>query len=85
MYYKLNYIDFAYRFNTRFIPIGQYEGSKIIDRLSGLWYQKRISAMDTVKLSLSIDSNIKIDQNSQRQYQDAQSAKALNDSGNVNA
>jgi type IV secretion system protein TrbE len=80
---KLNYIDFAYRFNTRFILIGQYEGSKIIDRLSSLWYQKRISTMDTIKLSLSIDSNIKINQNSQMQYQDAETAKALNDSGNV--
>lgn len=80
---KLNYIDFAYRFNTRFILIGQYEGNKIINRLSSLWYQKRISAMDTVKLSLFIDSNIKVNQNSQIQYQDAETAKALNDSGNV--
>jgi|SRR6185437_4267258 len=80
---KLNYIDFAYRFNTRFILINQYEGSKLINRLSSLWYQKRISAMDTVKLSLAIDSNIKVNQNSQMQYQDAETAKALNDSGNV--
>jgi type IV secretion/conjugal transfer VirB4 family ATPase len=80
---KLNYIDFAYRFNTRFILINQYEGSKLIDRLSNLWYQKRISAMDTIKLSLAIDSNIRINKNSQTQYQDAQTAKLLNDAGNV--
>ncbi|MCC2624521.1 MAG: virB4 1 [Burkholderiales bacterium] len=80
---KLNYIDFAYRFNTRFILINQYEGGKLIDRLSNLWYQKRISAIDTVKLSLAIDSNIRVNKNSQAQYQDAETAKALNDSGNV--
>lgn len=80
---KLNYVDFAYRFSTRFILIGQYEGSKIIDRLSSLWYQKRINAMDTVKMSLAIDSNIKVNQNSDTQYRDAENARALNDSGNV--
>lgn len=80
---KLNYVDFSYRFNTRFILISQYEGNKLINRLSSLWYQKRISAMDTIKLSLAIDSNIKINQNSQTQYQDAEIAKALNDAGNV--
>jgi type IV secretion system protein VirB4 len=80
---KLNYIDFTYRFNSRFILISQYEGNKLIDRLSGLWYQKRISAMDTVKLSLAINSNVKINQNSQAQYQDAETAKAINDSGNA--
>lgn len=80
---KLNYVDFAYRFNTRFILLSQHEGSKIIDRISSLWYQKRISAIDTMKLSLAIDSHIKINQNSENQYIDAESAKSLNESGEV--
>ena len=80
---KLNYIDFPYRFNTRFIFLNQYEGNKIIDRISSLWFQKRISAVDTMKLSLAIDSHIKINQNSENNYLDAESAKALNDSGEV--
>ncbi len=80
---KLNYLDFEYRWSTRFIFLSQYEGSKVIDRISNLWYQKRISASDTIKLSLSIDSNIKINQNSDSQYQDAESAKSINESGDV--
>lgn len=80
---KLNHIDFAYRFNTRFILISQYEGGKLIDRLSSLWYQKRIGAVDTIKLSLAINSNIKVNQNSQIQYQDAENARALNDAGAI--
>ncbi|MBP9742403.1 MAG: ATP-binding protein [Burkholderiales bacterium] len=78
---KLNYIDFAYRWNTRFILLNQYEGSKIIDRISNLWYQKRVGAMDTVKMSLAIDSHININHNAEAQYQDAQGAKFLNESG----
>lgn len=80
---KLNYLGFEYRFNTRFIMIDQYEGNKIIERISSLWYQKRISATDTVKMSLAIDSNIKINQHSDAQYQDAEKARALNDDGEV--
>ena len=80
---KLNYLDFEYRWSTRFIFLSQYEGSKVIDKVSNLWYQKRISASDTIKLSLSIDSNIKINQNSDSQYQDAQLAKSINESGDV--
>lgn len=80
---KLNYVDFEYRWNTRFIMIGQYEGSKIIDRLSNLWYQKRISAMDTVKMSLAIDSNIKVNYHADSHYNDAEAAKYLNENGEV--
>ncbi len=80
---KLNYLGFEYRFNTRFIMIDQFEGNKIIERVSNLWYQKRISAADTVKMSLAIDSNIKINQHSDTQYQDAEKALALNDDGEV--
>lgn len=80
---KLNYLGFEYRFNTRFILIDQYESNKIIDKIANLWYQKRINAVDTVKMSLSIDSNIKINQNSDSHYHDAQNARATNDSGNV--
>lgn len=80
---KLNYVDFPYRFNTRFIMINQYEGSKIIDRISSLWYQKRINALDTVKMSLAVDTNIKVNQNAEAQYIDAENAKALNDAGDV--
>lgn len=80
---QLNYVDFEYRWNTRFILISQYEGSKIIDRISSLWYQKRISAMDTIKMSLAIDSNIKVNQNSETQYSDAEEAKAVNEGGEL--
>ena len=80
---RLNYVDFEYRFNTRFIMIGQYEGSRMIDKIANLWYQKRISAMDTIKMSLAIDSNVKVNQNSNSQFQDAESAKLLNDTGDV--
>lgn len=80
---RLNYLDFEYRFNTRFIMISQYEGSRMIDKISNLWYQKRVSAMDTVKMSLAIESNIKVDQNSESNYIDATSAKFLNESGSV--
>ncbi|MCE2706539.1 MAG: hypothetical protein LW807_05625 [Proteobacteria bacterium] len=76
---KLNYLDFEYRFNTRFILIDQYESNKIIERIANLWYQKRISAIDTAKMSLAIDSNIKINQNAQEQYHDAGKAQAIND------
>ena len=80
---KLNYLDFTYRWNTRFIFLNQHEGNKIIDRISNLWYQKRISAIDTVKMSLAIDSHVKLNQNSDSQYQDAETAKLLNESGDV--
>jgi type IV secretion system protein VirB4 len=80
---RLNSLDFEYRWNSRFILIDRHEGQKIIDRISNLWYQKRISPADTVKMSLSIDTNIKVNQNADNQYQDAESAKALNDSGEV--
>lgn len=80
---RLNYVDFEYRWNTRFIMISQYEGSKIIDKISNLWYQKRISAMDTIKMSLAIDSNVRIDHNSESHYNDATTAKFLNESGEV--
>ncbi|MFN7093969.1 MAG: hypothetical protein ACK4M7_01260, partial [Burkholderiales bacterium] len=80
---KLNFVDFEYRWSTRFIMLGQYEGTKLIDRVSNLWYQKRISAMDTIKLSLAIDSNIKVNQNSEVQYHDAETAKYLNEAGEV--
>ena len=80
---KLNHMNFEYRFNTRFIMIDQYEGSKIINRISNLWYQKRISAMDTVKMSLAIESNIKINQNSETQYMDAEKANKANDAGGI--
>lgn len=80
---RLNYVDFEYRFNTRFIMISQYEGSKMIDKISNLWCQKRVSAMDTVKMSLSIESNVKVDKNSESNYIDATSAKFLNESGSV--
>jgi type IV secretion system protein TrbE len=80
---KLNYVDFEYRFSTRFILIGQHEGSKIIDRISSLWYQKRVNALDTMKMSLAIDTNVKVNQHSDSQYQDAETARALNESGDV--
>ena len=80
---KLNYLDFEYRWSTRFIFLSQYEGNRIIDKISNLWYQKRISASDTIKMSLSIDSNVKINQNSDANYHDAESAKSMNDSGDV--
>lgn len=80
---KLNYVDFPYRFSTRFIMINQYEGGKIIDRISSLWYQKRINAFDTIKMSLAIDTNVKVNQNADTQYFDAERARALNDAGDV--
>jgi type IV secretion system protein VirB4 len=39
--------------------------------------------MDTIKMSLAIDSHIKIDQNSENNYIDANNAKSLNESGEV--
>lgn len=80
---RLNYVDFEYRWNTRFIMVSQYEGGKIIDKISNLWYQKRISAMDTIKMSLAIDSHIKVDQSSESNFVDASNAKFLNESGEV--
>lgn len=80
---KLNYLEFEYRFNTRFILIDQYESNKIIEKIANLWYQKRINATDTIKMSLAIDSNIKINQNAETQYSDAQKARSVNDSGEV--
>ena len=80
---KLNYVDFEYRWNTRFILLNQHEGSKIIERISNLWYQKRISAADTIKMSLAIDSHIKVNLNSETQYHDAETAKSINESGEV--
>ncbi|MBY0380050.1 MAG: hypothetical protein K2P99_06605, partial [Burkholderiales bacterium] len=56
---KLNYLSCEYRFSTRFILIDQYESNKIIDKIDNLWYQKRVGTSDTVKMSLSIDTNIK--------------------------
>jgi type IV secretion system protein VirB4 len=78
---KLNYLNFEYRLNTRFIILDQYHGRKIIDRLADLWYQKRLSVTDSVKMSLAIDSNIKINHNANQQYLDAQDALTINDSG----
>ncbi|MDQ5920644.1 MAG: type secretion system protein TrbE [Pseudomonadota bacterium] len=80
---KLNYLNFEYRWNTRFILLNQYEGNKIIDRISNLWYQKRVGAFDTVKMSLAIDSYTRINQNSEVQHNDAEAAKCLNESGNA--
>lgn len=80
---KLNYLEFEYRWTTRFIPVGQYEGNKLIDRIANLWFQKRISAMDTIKLSLAIDSNIKINQHSEANYNDAEAARFVSESGEV--
>ncbi len=80
---RLNYVDFEYRWNTRFIMINQYESTKIIDRLANLWYQKRIGAIDTIKMSLAIDSNVKINQHSESYYHDAEQAKFLNESGEL--
>ena len=80
---KLNHLNFSYRFNTRFIVIDQYEGKKIIDKISNLWYQKRISTFDTLKMSLSIDSNVKIDQYSANNYTNAEEALAKNSEGSI--
>lgn len=80
---RLNYIDFEYRFNTRFIFLDSYESSKMIDRLSNLWYQKRVHASDAIKQSLAIESNVKINRVAESQYVDAENAKALSDLGEV--
>ncbi|MFN8770217.1 MAG: helicase HerA domain-containing protein [Neisseriaceae bacterium] len=80
---KLNYLEFEYRFSTRFIMIDQHESNRIIEKIANLWYQKRISAADTVKMSLAIDSNIKINQNAENQYYDTQKARAINDGGDA--
>lgn len=80
---QLNTVDFEYRFNSRFIFLNQFEADKIIDKLSNLWYQKRISASDTMKMSLNIDTNIKINQYAQMQYLESQNAKLLNDSNDA--
>jgi type IV secretion/conjugal transfer VirB4 family ATPase len=80
---KLNYLELEYRFNTRFIFIDQYEGNKIIEKLSDLWYQKRVNATDTVKMSLAIDSHIKINQYAHDNYLDAELARTINDQGDV--
>ena len=80
---KLNYLELEYRFSTRFIFIDQYEGNIIIERVSDLWYQKRINASDTIKMSLAIDSNIKINQNAHDNYIDAEMARSVNNAGDI--
>ncbi len=80
---KLNYLKFEYRFNTRFIPVDEFQSRKIIDGIANLWYQKRINPTDTVKMSLAINSNIKVNQYAERQYIDAQDALGVNDEGEV--
>ena len=80
---RLNYMNFEYRWSTRFIILDNYEANNIIDKISNLWYQKRIGAMDTVKQSLSIDSNIKVNQNAENQYNESEYAKSINDSGDA--
>jgi len=78
---KLNYLNCEYRFNTRFILLDQHQGRRIIHRLADLWYQKRLSVTDSMKMSLAIDGNIKINQHANQHYLDAQNALAINDSG----
>lgn len=80
---KLNYLELEYRFNTRFIFVDQYEGNKIIEKVSDLWYQKRINATDTVKMSLAIDSHVKVNQYAHDNYLDAELARSINDEGDL--
>ena len=77
----LNYLTFEYRWSTRFILLNKHDASKIINRVSNLWFQKRINAIDTIKMSLAIDSHVKVNINAENHYLDAEKARATSDLG----
>ena len=75
--------EFEYRFNTRFIFLGKHDSKRMIDKVSNLWYQKRLNATDVVKLSLAIESNVKVSKYASSQYEEAQNAQHHNELGDI--